>query len=232
MRKLIDKIRKGLRKYRQARVIEEIDTSINPGLEVMEVGDQIILNSSNANYSFGVLHKVFQKAFKAVQIADQKIENVLILGFGAGSVASMLTNELDIKCSIAGIEKDPEVIRIGKKYFNTDAYKNLEIIEADAAEYLNAEKLRYDLIIIDVYVNIHVPDSCESKGFIRNIDRCLKPGGMALFNKMIYNREATKQAKELEQKFGTLAGELKVLKIKQGVMNKMFVYTKELTVDG
>ncbi len=49
---------------------------------------------------------------------------------------------------------------------------------------------------------------------------------MALFNKMIYNREAAKQAVALETKFNTLAGELEVLKIRHGVMNKMMVYRK------
>jgi spermidine synthase len=230
VRKLINKIRKGLGKFRQARVIEQIDTILNPGLEVMEVGDQIILNSANANYSFGVLHKVFQKAFNAVQIADQKIENVLILGFGAGSVASILQKELGIDCSITGIEKDPDIIRIGKEHFNTSAFVNLEIIEADAAEYLEAEISQYDLIIIDVYVDILVPDSCESIDFVQDVDRCLKPGGMALFNKMIYNREAAKQAVALETKFNTLAGELEVLKIREGLVNKMMVYRK--AVDG
>lgn len=226
MSTVIEYIKRKLAKFRAGKVIERIDTDLNPGLEVLQQGDLMILNSANANYSFGGLHSVFRKAFALIKIDKRNIDDVLVLGFGAGSVASILLEELKIDCSILGVEKDPEVIRIGRKYFNTDRYAKMEIVEADAAAFIETEKSRYDLIIIDVYVDIHVPESCETMEFLNAVESCLKPGGMALFNKMIYNRESGIQAKELERKFNTLAGELRILKIRENVVNKVFVYEK------
>ena len=82
------------------QILEESTSEVNPLLEVLSVGDKIMLNGANTNYSYGGLHRVFQKVLKKVNIRERKISEVLILGFGTGSVASILKEELGINCRI------------------------------------------------------------------------------------------------------------------------------------
>ena len=217
-------VSKYLKFLSSGKVIEKSASMLNGTLEVRKLGDVLMLNSANTNYSFGGLHRVFRKAFEKVSIAERDISNVLILGFGAGSVASILLEEYKISCKIRAVEKDPEVIRLGREYFDTQRYAGLEIIEADAEEFMRNEKLHYDLIIVDLYVDIEVPAFCHSLEFISALQSCLAEKGMIMFNKMLYNHKARQEAQELEKKFNSLQGRVKVLKIRENVVNKMIVY--------
>ena len=224
---MVTKLRQYLRRYAARRVIEKSASNVNDVLEVVRTGDQIMLNSANTNYSFGGLHRVFQKAFREVKPEDRGLKDVLILGFGVGSVATILQEELKIKCMITGVEKDAEVIRIGKDHFHTSRFKDVELVEGDASTYVKEEKKLYDLIIVDVYVDFEVPESCESEIFVNDLNRCLTKGGLILFNKLVYNHEAGTKADELLGKFNSLPGKTKVIKTRENVVNKIIVFEKE-----
>ena len=125
--------------FASRKVIEKAGSRVNPVLEVLMLGDNLLLNSANTNYSFGGLHRVFQKVFAKINIQKITIGDVLILGFGAGSVASILRDELGMKCRIKGVEKDEEVIRLGAKHSNTSRFDRLELVQEDAAKYMRSE---------------------------------------------------------------------------------------------
>jgi len=225
MRKNKHSLLSGLfRKLATGLILEESSSELNPMLEVVSFGDRTVLNAANTNYSYGGLHRVFRKIMKKVDITDRLINQVLILGFGTGSVSSILQEELGIPCHILGIEKDAEVIRLGKEYFNTSRFKNLEIVEADAAEYITGLDRKFDLIVVDVYIDFEVPESCETDEFVSGLDNCIEPGGMVLFNKLVYNHLAGRQANDLIHKFEQLPGKTTVLKVKENVVNKVIVY--------
>lgn len=209
---------------RGREIVETCNSELNGKLEVVRIGDHLQLNASNTNYSYGGLHRVFRKAFEKVGISEKRIPKVLLLGFGAGSVAEILLEELEMNSNITAVEKDPEVIRLARQYFNIGRFVGLELIEDDAASFILRETKKYDLIIIDVYVDFEVPQSCMSKEFVENLFKCLREDGMVLFNKMIYNHEASEEADALEARFRDLPGRTSVLKIRETLVNKMIVY--------
>ena len=221
------KLRKYLKKYSSRQLIESAVSSVNNMLEVVKIGDQLMLNSSNTNYSFGGLHRVFQKVFKEIKPQESDLKDVLVLGFGAGSVAAILQEELNIKCRITGVEKDQEVIRLGKDHFNTGRYADLKLIEDDAASFMNKETSLFDMIIIDVYVDFEVPESCESMEFVNDIYKCLARGGIVLFNKLIYNHKSGSERDELVKKFSSLGGSTRIIKTRENVVNNIIVFEKK-----
>lgn len=221
------KLRQYLKKYSSRQLIESSASSVNSMLEVVKIGDKLMLNSTNTNYSFGGLHRVFQKAFQEIKPQKSDLKDVLILGFGAGSVAAILRDELNIKCRITGVEKDHEVIRLGKDHFKTGRYADLELIEDDAASFMKKESRLFDMIIVDVYVDFEVPESCESKEFVDDIYKCLARGGVILFNKLIYNHESGKERDELVKKFNSLDGSTRIIKTRENVVNNIIVFEKK-----
>jgi len=206
------------------QIIELSSSDINPSLEVIRLGNKIVLNSSNANYSFGGLHTVFQRVFKKLRISDRAIKDVLVLGFGAGSVPSIMQEELGMYCNFTAVEVDPEVIRLGRSYFNIDRFDQLQLVEADAATFMRENIQCFDLIIVDVYIDFEVPESCETSNFVTDLRRSISPGGMILFNKLVYNYEAKLSARELMAKFKALDGETRMIKVKQNLVNRIIVF--------
>ena len=172
--------------------VTEYETQSNQGktLKVCWWKGKLILDSEKANYSFGELHRVFQIAFNKIGIKNYQIQNVLILGYGTGSVASILIDELELECSITGIEKDAGVLQIGKKYFsNWFNHPLINVTEGNAADLTNLPSNSFDLIVMDVYDDIEVPFALETENHLNEVKRILKENGLYIFNKVLATTE-------------------------------------------
>jgi spermidine synthase len=140
-----------------------------------------------------------------------------------------MQEEMGMSCNFTAVEIDPEVIRLGRAYFNIDRYDRLQLIEADAATFMRENNHRFDLIIVDVYIDFEVPESCETANFVNDLHRSLNPGGMILFNKLVYNFDAKVSARELMAKFNALDGDASMIKVKENLVNRIIVFENRKT---
>ncbi len=114
-------------------------------------------------------------------------ENILILGLGGGSTSNSFTYAYpDIK--IDGVEIDPCVIYLGKRYFNMTT-KNLNIITLDARLYVKITEEKYDIVIIDVYRDAYIPTHMVTTEFFEQIKAVLKEDGVICINIIYFNQE-------------------------------------------
>lgn len=152
-------------------------------LEVSWVNGNLWLNSTNANYSFGSLHQVFKKAFRYFNLKETKFNSVLILGFGAGSVKQILRKEYQYKGKIKGIEYDGKIIDLGHQYFNVPQNNdNFLLLHTDATVFLNETISKFDLIVIDLFKELEIPDDFLEKSFLEKIMNCKSEKGIVIFN--------------------------------------------------
>lgn len=170
-------------------LIERNSNALHQELSVYAIKGKMSLHTDQTNYSFGRLHKVFQQAFKRIDIQNINPKKVLILGFGTGSIAYILTKEMKLQPKITGIEKDPDIITLGKKYFDCDGYANTEIICADASEYIRNSSEKFDLIICDLFIEREVPSEFETASFFKACSERLQDKGKLLFNKIVYEKQ-------------------------------------------
>ena len=113
------------------------------------------------------------------------MEHILLLGVAGGSVVKTLVDEIAYKEKITGVEIDPDMIQIANQYFNLNQIKQLEVIIDDAFEFVLKTKDRYDLIIIDIFEDTHMPNFLFEKFFVDRVCTILKDNGFVLFNTMI-----------------------------------------------
>jgi predicted O-methyltransferase YrrM len=185
-----------LKSFVSDNIIETRPSTISGELEVWYQNGKYVLHSPDANYSFDTLHRVFQKAFKRFEVKKRNPKNVLVLGFGAGSVATILCDELKLSPHITGVELDPEIIALAKKYFDLDRFSKLSIHLGDAAEFVQQEKTVYDLVVSDVFVDKQIPENLIQESYIENLIRLTAIGGMGMMNIIVETkaqREAQKQ---------------------------------------
>lgn len=209
--------------YLGGNLVEQIKSPLNGELYVYHIKGNYLLNSKSTNYSYGELHKGFQKALKHINIAEKKIESCLILGFGTGSVVSILREEHDLDFPIIALEKDPIVIKLGKKYFNIDRFEKLEIIAADASKYILSQNQVFDFIVFDIYIDNFIPSFFESDEFLKSLKKRLSPNGSLLFNKDINNPEMKESLTNLEK---NLAANFSSVQKFQVVKNNFFFLVK------
>ncbi len=198
--------------YLHPVVIESTGSPYNPVLEVIVNGGKYMLNSRNTNYSYGPLHILFKRAFKKLKPNWSNINTALILGFGTGCVAETITSH-NPDCIIDGVEIDTKVIELGKKYYNTHLMKNVMVHCESAENYMRRCRKKYDLIVIDVYLDIDVPEEVESETFLLNVRDSLRPGGIVMFNKYVYSGSTAGQVQSLKELYKIIFGNLSVLKV-------------------
>ena len=131
----------------------------------------------------------------------RNFESILVLGVAGGSVIKTLVDEIKFKGKITGIEIDQEIITIANDYFQLDKIPNLEIVIDDAFEYVLKTKLKYDLIIIDIFQDTTMPNFLFEDFFIQRINSLLNLNGFILFNTMVINQEQEERNLLYKSKF-------------------------------
>jgi spermidine synthase len=170
------------------------------------------------------VENLWQKAVE--QLSNLTINNCLILGLGAGNAAKII-NKYFSNAKITGVEIDPEIIRLGRKYFGLNKIKNLEILICDAISFIS-ETCRnavihkssfinhYNLVLVDLYLGDSFPKKAEESKFLESISKILKPKGTVIFNRLYYGNH-----KEITDKF-----EQKIRKVFSQVEAKTTDYNK------
>lgn len=198
--------------YLQPVTVELTSSPWNPVLEITLNAGKYYLNSENSNYSYGSLYSLFKKIFRKLRLNWNEINNVLILGFGTGCVAEII-GKYKPDCSIDGVEIDKKIIELGEKYFNTGSFKNVSIHCASADLFLKECQKKFDLIVIDVYLDLKVPEEVETEHFLVYVKNALKAGGLVVFNKFIYSKTSRDQISLLKKLYEKTFKSLKIITI-------------------
>ncbi len=81
------------------------------------------------------------------------------------------------------VEIDPEVVRLGKTWFDAFRGKGQVYSGLDARVYVERTSSQYDVVIVDAYERqIYIPAHVASREFFTSVKRCLKPGGIVSVN--------------------------------------------------
>jgi len=173
-----------LKSFFITEVWENISTEHNPTMQVVYEYGKIKLNAKSVNYSFGSLHVAFAETFTEYDIARRNYDKILILGLGAGSIPAILTS-YGRNYHMTGVEIDPEAIRLAKKYFNLDYHTNLQIIIADAMQYVAETKEKYDMICVDLFIDYEIPTQAELPDFLVTLKNILSEKGIIIYNRIL-----------------------------------------------
>jgi hypothetical protein len=86
------------------------------------------------------------------------------------------------RARVDGVELDPDVTAVGRRYFGLDDNPRLRVITADARPFLRRTRERYDLIVVDAYRPPYVPFYLATREFFRLARSRLSPGGAIVLN--------------------------------------------------
>lgn len=149
-------------------------------LKIKWKGSRKLLDSSNANYSYGALQEVLDKGL--AEIHADRAAPVLLLGAGGGSAIPLLRKKYGYYSKITAVELDPVIIKIARREFNIERFQPLEVICADAEEYVKSTEEKFGLVIVDLFLDLLVPEQFFSLAFWNNVNHLLNRDGKVLFN--------------------------------------------------
>jgi len=165
------------------------ETSFHQYIQVVERSDGrrlLYLNEGVAVHSVwradSVLTGGVWDAVLAVPpLLGRPLERVAILGNAAGTTARALGVYYP-GAEVDGVELDPAVSRVGRRYFGMGDNPQLTVYDADARPFLRSTDRRYDLIVVDAYHQPYVPFYLATREFFRLVRERLTPGGIVALN--------------------------------------------------
>ncbi len=176
--------------------IETAESEHNPFLHIVLKRGRYQLCTANAIYSYGDLYDNFTKAFQKIDLDRLPIKDVLILGFGLGSIPLILETTFQKKYRYTAVEIDPEVLRLANEYVVRDLASSIEFQVMDAYTYAAFCEEKFDLICMDVFLDDVVPTELEQDDFLNFLEDMLTPNGILLFNKLAFHRKDKMEAQQ------------------------------------
>ena len=111
---------------------------------------------------------------------DAPVQRMAVVGLAAGTIPRQFTRVYG-PLSIDGIELDPAVVEVGRRYFSLDE-PNINVIVGDGRYQLNRLGGRYDLITIDAYKVPYIPWHLTTQQFFQETRARLTPDGVVAVN--------------------------------------------------
>jgi len=176
------------------QTIEEINSPINGKIKVIKYFNRFSIQVDNLSQSGGLVEQLWNSGLKKIHNSKFMIHNSLILGVGGGTIIKLLNKHFP-DAKITGIEIDPLMIDIARKYFQLNNSKNLKIIISDAIKwvYQNSQKsksAKFDLIIVDLYIGQNIPTRLKDNYLLTSLNNLLSPNGVVIINHLRNKKNA------------------------------------------
>lgn len=172
-------------------ITKKIKSEYSGDLELTLYMGNLVLDTKNANYSYGSMKRILGFALQQIRLKD--VKNMLLLGFGAGSVVQTLRKDLNFQQKITAIDIDPVIIEIAAQEFGIKADENTAVICADAYDFVKNETEKFDLVIVDLFIDVEIPQKFIALEFWQMLKKNINTKGFLIFNTL------EKSAVELQQ---------------------------------
>lgn len=183
-------------------------SEINGTLEVTYFNGKKLLDTEDANYSYGSLQKILEFGLTKVDLSA--VHNALLLGMGGGSIIKSLRESFEYHDKIVAVEIDPAIIRLARDEFGISPSENLEIVAEDAWLFTqkavsgpSAQRKKFQLIIIDLFLGLKVPAQFYESEFCQNISELTDSPGMVIFNAGVNLKKESEILQKINTHFGS-----------------------------
>jgi len=172
-----------------SKVIAQTDSEYN-SLEVVDYGNFYGLRADRRNH---LVYSLYPKEGKwsgdysfyhlfAIPPILNEAKTGILLGLGAGTLP-YIHEEFNPDLKITGVEIDPKIVELGKKYFGLNKRTNTSVVIDDVRPYLAKDKKQYDLIEMDLFWGSgEIPFYLATKEFFSLIKSHLTQRGIVSIN--------------------------------------------------
>ena len=199
-------------------------------LQVKDTDESVILST---NVLFGVQSIMMKEdeltgmyydyAMAAPLMADvvnkRDTPKMLVLGMGTGTYARQCSKYYPGMIS-KGVEIDDDIIKLSRKYF--DLPEEIEVVSYDGRAFLNADKEKYDVIMVDAYQDITIPFQMSSVEFFRLVADHLNENGVMVVNMNMQTDEPDNICDYLEDTISSVFPNVYTAKVRYNTNCELF----------
>ncbi len=169
--------------------LEQTSSPYNKILEVQLRKGRYMLLTENAIYSYGDLYDNYTDSFKRIDLPNDENTEILVLGLGLGSIPQMLEEVWHKKYCYTCIDIDEKIIGLADKYVLKNLKSPIDIIKGDALHWVDITEQTFDIICVDIFLDIATPIAFRETAFLQRCNELLNPNGILLYNCLGYNEK-------------------------------------------
>ncbi|HUH27224.1 fused MFS/spermidine synthase [Gelidibacter sp.] len=177
-------------------ITKKIQSEFSGTLEITWHNGKKHLDTKNANYSYGSLQRILKFGLDHIDV--NRVNSVLLLGLGGGSVVETLRQDFSYSKDITAVDIDPTIIEIAKNEFKLKEDEYLKIVCADALDFMQINSTQFDLIIIDLFIDTEVPKAFLGIPFWKDVLKASSTNGAILFNASLAKSKSNALIKVIE----------------------------------
>ncbi len=180
-----------LRRAETGELLYEGESEYNY-IQVVRNGDEVglVLNDGHAIHSIYNPNRLLTEGpwdyfmmapfFNANQRVDD-VRSLSLIGLAGGTTARQFTQVYGTDIRIDGVEIDPQIVEVGRKYFDMNQ-SNLNVIVEDGRYFLKTTTQRYDVIGVDAYRQPYIPFQLTTQEFFQESYDHLNEQGVMVLN--------------------------------------------------
>ena len=154
--------------------------------EIAHHGRVLHLNEGWADHSVWYPNRVLTGGYwdqflLAPTLHGPGFRSLAMIGYAGGTVGREYGTFWP-SVNVLGIELDPKVTEIGRRYFGLASNPRVRVATADGRPYLTTHSARYDGIFLDAFRQPYIPFYLTTQEFWRLAQDRLNPGGMVMAN--------------------------------------------------
>lgn len=196
------------------KILEERESKFNGHLRVVRtLGLGTYIQANGLTQSGGIVEKFWDQTLLKIYRSQVTVHRSLILGLGGGTLVKLVRKHWP-GAKITGVDIDPVIVDLGKKYLGLSGTK---VIIADAHDLLTVHGSRltnhFDLVLVDLYNGDKFPKKFEKKEFLNKLKRY----PLVVFNRLYYGKNRLK-AEKFGEKLKKVFGSVKVYRPEVNIM--------------
>jgi spermidine synthase len=121
------------------------------------------------------------RRFMSVVEATGRPERVLIVGGGTYTLPKLILDKYPAT-RVDVVEIDPKLDEIAVRYFGYRSDPRLRVIHEDGRTFLNANKTKYDVVLMDAFSSTTPPFQLATKEAVEEVSKALVPTGVVAVN--------------------------------------------------
>ena len=155
-------------------------------VEVLLRKGKLLLQANGAVYSWEDNYYNFREAFAALDWDRLPGNSVLVLGLGLGSVVQLAEEAFGQRLHYTAVEYDAVIAELAEHYLLYRLTSPVTTIIADAVAFVETCEDRFDLILVDLFVDDQVPEATADVAFLADLAELLRPGGCLISNRLAF----------------------------------------------
>jgi spermidine synthase len=144
--------------------------------------NEFMLGTPKAIYSYGTSYRPFLKTFAKLKDELPACRRFLLLGTGLGSALKILQVKYNLFPEAVLIDNDEDVLKQSMKVMNLNQQHNVQWICQDGMSYLEQNKSKFDLIGVDLFIDLLPASIIQEDRFVTACKKNLSTNGICIFN--------------------------------------------------